>query len=179
MNVTLEVWKPIAGFPGYEVSDLGRVRSLDRCLYNNGLQKNVVRKGCVLKSRPDKDGYRLVTIYNEQGVAHFKVHRLVASHFIENPLLLPEVNHGDFDKANNTLANLCWSTKQNNIDHATGAGRVGGKGKPVVGKKDGLAVVSFSSVSEAARRGFNRNLIHGVLRGASPAHRGLKWEYTT
>ncbi len=105
-----ETWKPIAGFEGrYEVSDLGRVRSLDREGVRNG--RPVRFKGRVLKPGLDGDEYLHVSL--GAGTIR-KVHRLVAQAFKPNPDNLPEVDHEDTNKTNCAAANLRWCTTRQN-----------------------------------------------------------------
>ena len=70
---------------------------------------------------PDKSGggYYRVSL-NKNGVAiHKLVHRLVAESYIPNPNNLPEVNHKDENKSNNSLSNLEWSSEKNNANYGT------------------------------------------------------------
>lgn len=98
----VEVWKDIEGYEGlYQVSNMGRVKSLI--------------KGIILKQWTDKDGYRQVGLLKKT----FKVHRLVAKAFIENPDDLPLVNHKDENKANNNITNLEWCTNEYNLSYGT------------------------------------------------------------
>ena len=109
-----EEWRDVVGFEGYyQVSNLGRVRSLDRDIpYINHSTPTVLhKKGQIMKLRPDSDGYLRVNLH----VAHIKnkllgVHRIVAQAFISNPKNLPCVNHKDYNKANNCVDNLEWCT---------------------------------------------------------------------
>ncbi len=98
-----EVWCKIIDFDNYEVSNMGRVRSLQ---YN---------KERILKIQVCRLGYHNVRIYGEpQKWTDFKVHRLVAKHFIPNPRMLEEVDHIDCNKANNMVSNLRWCTHSEN-----------------------------------------------------------------
>lgn len=108
-----ERWLPIEGHPGYEVSDLGRVRSLDRAIVcTNGVRK--VLKGKIL-AFVFRNGYHAVCL----GAGHPKyVHRLVASAFLGLPDLDKQVNHKDGRKANNVPSNLEWVTLAENNRHA-------------------------------------------------------------
>ena len=111
-----EQWKSIHGFDGeYEVSNHGRVRSLDRVLrivLPNGTTYNKTIIGRILKPKRDKDGYLLVALGRNNTS---KIHRLVASAFVDNPNGYPSVNHKDENKTNNHSRNLEWcSTEYNN-----------------------------------------------------------------
>ena len=109
-----EAWKPVLGFEGcYEVSNLGRVRSTNRVIKRVVRQGvlSINRKGRVLKPQPDGDGYLKVSLgrLNQR-----RIGRLVAEAFIPNPDRLPEVDHRDTNKQNNTAINLRWCTKSMN-----------------------------------------------------------------
>lgn len=78
------------------------------------------RRGKPLSQRDHTKGYKVVTLrLRDEGCqeTHY-VHRLVAKSFIPNPLGLPQVNHKDGDKSNNSAENLEWCTNQQNRDHA-------------------------------------------------------------
>lgn len=112
MEVDKELWVPVPSFEGmYEVSSLGRVRSVNR-ITNDG--KKI--RGKILSSRSGR--YPCVTLYRCNSPVNFSIHRLVAQAFIPNPEHLPEVNHKDGNKLNNSVSNLEWSTSSNNCNHA-------------------------------------------------------------
>ena len=123
-----EEWKPINDFEGfYEVSNFGRVRSLDRfvlCPNQYGKDAMYRRKGKVLKFALHRDNYWLVTLHKNSTKKTFLVHRLVASAFIPNPDNLIEINHIDENKLNNHVSNLEWTTRMQNVHHGTGIERM-------------------------------------------------------
>lgn len=120
----MEIWKDIKGFEGYyQVSDLGRIRSLDRYV-NNSISGKRLLRGMVMKIYTfPRTGYCLVTLKN-CGAKTIFIHRLVAEAFIPNPDNKPEINHKDGDKTNNQASNLEWSTRQENIDHSWETGLI-------------------------------------------------------
>ena len=115
-----EIWKWIDGYENmYQVSNLGRVRSVDRDVYcevsPNKLQHIY---GKVLKQGTNHKGYPIVYLSKDGKQKTITVHRLVALTFIENPLNLPQVNHIDGDKTNNNVSNLEWCDNSYNQIHA-------------------------------------------------------------
>ncbi len=121
-----ETWKDIPGYEGrYQVSDLGRVKSLpsmQRYLLRNGAEAYRRTAERVLVAHPQNSGYPLVQLWRDNQRAAFTVHRLVAQAFIPNPDSLPEVNHRDGVKANCRADNLEWCTRSANKLHAIDAG---------------------------------------------------------
>lgn len=89
-----EEWRDIKDFEGYQVSNLGRVKRLDK----------------ETKQYPDKDGYMIVFLYKNNKSKSKKVHRLVAQAFIPNPNNYPIINHKDNKPDNNAVNNLEWCT---------------------------------------------------------------------
>jgi len=94
-----EIWKDITGYEGlYQVSNLGRVRSLDRYIERMNrwgkLQKQLIR-GKILSPGSDKDKYLSASLSKNKVTSYISVHRLVATAFIPNPDNLPQVNHKD------------------------------------------------------------------------------------
>lgn len=112
-----EIWKDIKEYEGlYQVSNTGKVKSLDK--YVNGRNSKRLVKGKLLSLFDDKDGYKLVNLYNNKKIKQFRVHILVAQAFIPNPDNLPFVNHKDMNKQNNNINNLEWCTQSYNVKHA-------------------------------------------------------------
>ena len=115
-----EIWKPVIGYEGlYEVSNLGRVRSVDRLVkYSNG--QIHLHKGRILSpGLVHKLGYLQVALCNNGKIKHKMVYRLVAEAFLPNPDNLPQVNHKDENPFNNCVDNLEWCTIEYNINYGT------------------------------------------------------------
>ena len=109
-----EKWRAVPGFDAYEVSDLGRVRSLDRTVVRSdgALCK---RRGRMLTGSIGKNGYRTFTLYRGGAVKHPAYgHRLVLLAFAGQPMAGQEGCHIDGDRLNNRLQNLRWGTRSEN-----------------------------------------------------------------
>ncbi len=169
-----EEWKPVRGFEGkYEVSNYGRVRSVDHEVVCWGGSRIV--SGRILKQRVEHGYCRVQLSLGKNDCVHKQVHRLVAEAFVANPYGKPEVNHIDGHKTNNCVFNLEWVTSSENSLHALKNGLQQPKteddlkklwaasSKPVI-RDDGKRYVSAamaaraigaepSSVSKAIRRG--------------------------
>jgi hypothetical protein len=115
-----EIWKQIPGHElCYEISNLGRVRSLERQVGNRwGTAVGKLIPAKIRVASKNAQGYHSVHMYAKQTMKKQYVHRLVASAFIPNPLDLPQVNHKDGDKANNQVSNLEWCDGSTNCQHA-------------------------------------------------------------
>ena len=117
ISTSKEIWKPVVGYQGiYEVSSMGRIRSLDRVQVYNGRWGKTRRKlkGCNMRPRTSSNGYKNITLVDIGRSYTDAVHRLVALAFIPNPLGLPLVDHIDDDKSNNEVSNLQWTTYAGN-----------------------------------------------------------------
>jgi hypothetical protein len=186
-----EIWRPIKGYEGlYQVSNLGRVKSLTR--------KNC-RSDRFIKLVNDRKGYLIVGLYINGKAKHYKVHRLVAEAFIPNPDNLPEVNHKSEEKWLNTVwinedgtidldkSNLEWCTKSYNCSYGTRIKKLlvtrkinEGKTaeKPVIQMTlDNKVVAIWPSASEAERNGFIQSNITVCCQGKRKTHKGYKWQY--
>ena len=165
-----EIWAPVVGWENlYEVSNRGRVRSKDRVV--NRLVKGKIiptrYKSKVLSSHLNR-GYEYVTLTSSPKKQPCKVHRLVASAFIPNPLGLPQVNHKDENKANNNVENLEWCTGNYNFHYGTRTKRAAQKSKHKISQFDlkGNWVRDWDSACDAARElKINRARINGCVLG--------------
>jgi lambda repressor-like predicted transcriptional regulator len=98
----MEEWRKISEFPNYSVSNFGNVMNTKT---NKIMKLNI------------KSGYYHVSLVNELTRKIFKVHRLLAIAFIENPENKLQVNHKDKNKLNNNVSNLDWNTRFENCQH--------------------------------------------------------------
>ena len=160
------MWKEITGFSNYEVSDEGDVRN-----------KTTKR---VLKGRLSKSGYLQVSVKNDetQKFTNQYIHRLVAIHFISNPLNKREVNHKDGNKENNKQENLEWLTSSENQIHRHSIGITKTSNRRVGKFKDDVLIAEYDSIVEAAEKeGHPRVSIDNVVSGRRKTLFGYSWRY--
>lgn len=171
-----EIWKPIQ-YDGYEISNLGRVKSYKYDKVN----------GKIMKPSRSTKGYlqldlRLDGRKSEHRV-HLAIHRLVAEAFIPNPDNLPQVNHKDENKENNCVDNLEWCTNEYNCRYGTHSERVGAKQrKPVYSIDEDGNIEEFAGLryAERAMTGNEKasgSFIRQVINGERPSAYGRKWFY--
>lgn len=109
-----EKWKDVPGYEGmYQVSDFGRVKSIDRLTKNKW--GSFFLKGKILKQYSNKQGYFQVKFCKNRNEKTYFVHRLVLKSFVGDSILV--VNHKDFNKSNNNLKNLEYCTHSENVRH--------------------------------------------------------------
>lgn len=114
-----EIWKDIEGYEGlYQVSNKGRVKSMDRYADNNGTLQ--FRPERILKQNIQKAGRNkrcAVALSKNAKIKMVRVHRLVAKAFIPNPENKPFIDHIDTDSTNNNVENLRWVTAKENSNN--------------------------------------------------------------
>ena len=144
MESLAELWKPITGYEGYEVSNFGKIRSLDRIVpWRDGLTRRA--NGKLIQPSQIRGGYFRVCLTNQK---REYVHVLVAREFIGPKPSRYDVNHIDGNKANNTIDNLEYVTRGENIRHAFRLGLM----KPQVGESSHSAKLTDDKVREIRKR---------------------------
>ena len=139
-------WKPIKGFDGYFINELGEVKSTRT--YKGTKEK-------ILKSHKNQQGYLVYTLMRF-GKPYLKpLHRLLMENFKSNPNNLPCINHIDGNILNNSLDNLEWCTYGHNEKEAYRLGlkepRI--KSKEVVQLNKDYEILAFwNSANEAGKR---------------------------
>lgn len=122
-----EIWVPVERYQNlYEISNLGRVRSLEYAT-SHRIYPSVMMK------LTENDKYLYVTLYDRHGgKQQFAVHRLVAYHFLDVPDNYKEldVNHKDFNTRNNSVENLEWATRLANVRYSSTRGRMNNRKHP-------------------------------------------------
>ena len=120
---TPERWLAVVGYEGfYEVSDLGRVRSLNRIVRGNGFCTQL-RTGRILRPDSRRHGYQMVMFSSCSVRTRELVHRVVLKAFCGLPLPGMQADHIDCDPSNNRLSNLRWVTPAENQRHSIAKGR--------------------------------------------------------
>ena len=196
-----EIWKDIEGYEGYQVSNLGRVKSLDRIDSNNHSLKGVILKPYISNS-----GYLLVGLYKQQKRDRKLLHRLVAEAFIPNPENKPEIDHINTIKTDNTVflnedgsinyekTNLRWTTRKENINNPLtktkmqinarkpSKGKYGKKhhrSKPIIQyDKEGNFIKEWECANDVERvLGISNKHIGSVCLGKRKSCGGYIWKY--
>ena len=176
----MEIWKNIKGYEGlYQVSDQGRVKSLERTIIKKDGRKFTVKER-VLKPGVTKDGYLIVALHAGDKQKTLTVHRLVCTAFHENLENKPCVNHINENKTDNRASNLEWCTYKENNNHGTRVARVTKTRSKPVGQYtlDSELVKVWASPREAERQGgFDSSTISNVANGKRKTHKGFIWRY--
>ena len=177
----MEIWKDIPGTKGcIEVSNEGRVRSL-----LSGTPRE-------LKTQIDQKGYHRVRVNINGQKISYRIHREVAKAFIPNADALPQVNHKDGNKNNNSVSNLEWVSNVDNVHHAIanglwesvfeGSRRENEKRKkPLIAYRvDGAFHCTryYESIREAERDIGSRHVC-AVLKGKRTHTKGWAFQYAT
>ena len=191
----IEEWRDVVGYEGlYEVSSIGRVRTVERSNVVDSSEKGTsytcIRpvKARLKKQSDNSNGYPRVSLWRNGSYKYHFVHRLVADAFVNGKRDGLVVDHVDGDRHNNRADNLRWCTQSENLNDARKRGtlkyypmpketreRVSREmSKPVL-RSDG---VRFQSALEAAKAmGCSRSLIYHAATGRKQTIRGDSFEY--
>lgn len=164
MREGVEIWKSLdfIGYSDYEVSNWGQVKSLN--YKRSGKEK-------ILKPRKNNLGYMFVVLYKDNKPKNFRVHRLVAMTFLENPEQLPCVNHKDENPFNNHVDNLEFCTHKYNMNygtilerkHKSMKGKFNGENHPMYGKQH--TEETKQKISQARKGKRNKPILQYSLIG--------------
>lgn len=182
-----ETWKPIEGYEGiYEVSNLGRVRSLDRVVVRphpkTGVPMEYRHKGRVMKPAAYPNGYLTICLKVEGRKENCLVHRLVAKAFVKGYREDLDVNHKDCNRQNNRADNLEWCTRSENLMWADAQDKIHTNQAKVVCQynQQGTLMATYPSIMEAMRQtGIDSKSINGCCRGryGTVTAGGYRWAY--
>lgn len=156
-----EIWRDIEGYEGYyQISNLGRVKSLERDVYKSNGDFHRRKKEKIKTPKITSDGYSAVTLSVDCNNRTFSVHSLVAHAFIPKPCSKEslEINHKDTNRKNNRMDNLEWVTHKENVAYSVSlgnyyvhAGEKNGRCVPViVCDMNGNEIKSFAYLAQCA-----------------------------
>ena len=177
-----EVWKDIVGYEGlYKVSSLGRVVSLGRVIPNG--RKPRFWEAKLLKFTKNR-GYSQVGLNKDSNLRTFKVHRLVAKAFIDNPNNYPEIDHLNRVRDDNRVENLRWCTHSMNMlnentqlfcKEARKGLRITKNWRPVLMIKDGIVIKRYENLFSVVDDGFELTSVCKACDCPWKTHRGYRW----
>lgn len=178
-----EIWRPVVGYEDYyEVSNIGRVRSLRKAT------RIADKENRIMRQKYDQRGYLRVNLHKDGRCKAELVSRLVAIAFIPNVNNLPHVGHDDDNKINNTVKNLYWTNPAENLMHNGLHERITAlRQKNIQRVIDALSVpviatnietgqeIRFSSMREAEKHGHSLPHISQCCSGQRGSHHGFLW----
>lgn len=161
-----EVWVSVKDHEGlYEISSLGRIKSLDKSWVTN--IGGPCKKAGKLLTPSANNGYYHIKLWKEGQSKWYQIHQLVATAFIPNPKGKPQVNHKNSTRSDNRVENLEWCTPKENLVHASEKGRLKNiNGKMVVNITTGQTYKSCKEASEFS--GLNYQTLRAYLNGGLP-----------
>lgn len=187
-----EIWKPVKEYENlYMISNLGKVRSLDRITRNG--RGDFIKKGKMLTNIINNMGYEYVMLKGENESKKFYIHRLVAQAFIPNPNNKKEVNHIDCNPLNNRVDNLEWVSHKENMAYMSKLGRSNKTGdwlekikqKNISRAKSVLQIDpntneiinTFKTIHSVKGYGFLPSSVCTCCKNKRGTHKGYIWRY--
>lgn len=176
-KIKCEIWNDIPGYEGlYEVSNMGRVKSVSHEINITWNGKTVIKpiKEKIIALRKQNGGYLIANLSVGGKRKECTVHRLVAKAFISNPNNLEEVNHIDGNKENNSVENLEWCNRSDNLKHRARVLGQRGNAKKIKCLETGMI---FEAIKDAAKwAGVTDSAIYIALRiGGKRKSGGYTW----
>lgn len=157
----IPLWKKIKDYENYEISLCGDVMN---------------HRGKLLIPSVNEKGYLYITLSNELGKKTFKIHRLVALHYVKNPKNKPQAHHKDEDKQNNYYYNLEWTTnKENSIAYCEGKLFKKYKKNKILQIETGIVFKTIAAASKAVDR--HQASIKECCQGLRKTCGGYSWQY--
>jgi len=188
MNV---IWKDVIDYEGlYKVSNLGRVKSLNR--YVDGKNGHLqFKEGIILHNNIGSNGYPKIDLSKNGNIKTATIHRIMAMVFIPNPENKSQINHKNSVRNDNRIPNLEWATSSENVQHGWDNGRVSvHKGK--FGSKSQTAkpiiqydlnnniITEYGSIIDASQTtGINKDSISRCCRNVNKKAGNYKWKFKT
>lgn len=188
-----EIWKDIDGYIGlYQISNLGRVKSLYREYYSGKNHKILkIKKESIIKNKIYKaTGYYYIVLCKDSTAKKVKIHRLVCAAFHDNPQNKAEVDHKNTIRSDNRAENLKWVTRKENQNNPITKQKHSiskiGKLNPMKNKRicfgqydlNNNFIENHYGVKETAKKlGFQDSSISKCLTGVYQTAHGFKWYY--
>lgn len=186
MNTQNEIWKDIPEYEGYyQVSNMGRIRSVDRFVNHSAKGTQSKLKGRILIGGHDANGYRIHIFCKENIRKTVRIHQIVAKAFIPNPDNKPVPHHKNYIKDDNRAENLSWLTYSENTQDSFDNGRIGVRGKKHSHSKkvyqygkDGELIAQFESLGDVLRKlGYKQSVISDNCGGRWNSAYGFVWSF--
>lgn len=176
-----EEWRAVKGYEGlYEVSNMGRVRSLDRRVKTRSPgAEDFFRAGRTIAPKQRHGGYLGVQLWRDGNVRQICIHRLVAQAFVPNPHNLPQVNHKDENKLNNRADNLEWCVPKYNANYGNRNEKMS-RNNPLRKRvaqytQVGELIRIYDSIRKTREYGYSPALISKQINGKANSAYGCKW----
>lgn len=188
-----EVWKDVVGYEGlYQVSNLGRVKSVDRTILRSSTPQKV--KGKIISQETQNTGYKIVNLWNKKNRKAFLVHRLVAEAFLNKQDGKDVIDHINGIRDDNRVVNLRWCTQKENSNYPIARHKYLSANKKRIEnirsfhKKnslkvyqlsiDGIIIKKWDSVKQASDKlGILTSGIYAACVNVKNTAGGYKWKY--